>query len=133
MNKIQDWLKESLGEAKIKRYELIYRATEHGDSNNVLFQKCKNQANLLWIMKNKNNNNIFGCFNSIPISSKKLFIFFIVLSNLLYRPSNIVIFFLRLLIFSSFISFNRHISQFECWPLPSPSILVIHAAQHNLL
>lgn len=37
MNKIQDWLKESLGEAKIKRYELIYRATEHGDSDNVLF------------------------------------------------------------------------------------------------
>jgi len=69
MNKIQDWLKESLGEAKIKRYELIYRATEHGDSDNVLFQRCKNQANLLWIMKNKNNNNIFGCFNSIPIST----------------------------------------------------------------
>ena len=41
MNKIQDWLKESLGEAKIKRYELIYRATEHGDSKTYYFKDVK--------------------------------------------------------------------------------------------
>ena len=69
MNKIQNWLKESLGDVKIKRYELIYRATEHGDSINTSLQKCKNQSNLLWIMKNKNNGNVFGCFNSIPLST----------------------------------------------------------------
>ena len=70
MEKINNWLKESLGDKKIKKYELIYRATEHGDSNQISFQRCKNQPNLLWIMKNKNNNNnIFGCFNSIPTSS----------------------------------------------------------------
>ena len=69
MEKINNWLKESLGEKKIKKCELIYRATEHGDSNKISFQRCKNQANLLWIMKNKNNNNIFGCFNSISTST----------------------------------------------------------------
>ena len=64
MIKIQNWLKDSFG--KIKKYELIYRATQHGDTNSVSYQKCKNIPNLLWIMKNKNNNNIFGCFHSIP-------------------------------------------------------------------
>ena len=65
MIKIKNWLKESYGE--IKRYELIYRATQHGDSNSISFGKCKNIPNLLWIMKDKNSNNIFGCFNSLPI------------------------------------------------------------------
>ena len=73
MNKIQNWLKESLGDVKIKRYELIYRATEHGDSINTSLQKCKNKSNLLWIMKNKNNNNVFGCFNSIPMSTNNTY------------------------------------------------------------
>ena len=63
--KIQNWLKESIGE--VKNYELIYRASEDGDSNSVSFQKCKNIQNLIWIMKDKNNN-IFGCFNSIAIN-----------------------------------------------------------------
>ena len=67
MIKIKNWLKESYGE--IKQYELIYRATQHGDSNSISFGKCKNIPNLLWIMKDKNSNNIFGCFNSIPINS----------------------------------------------------------------
>ena len=67
MIKIQNWLNDSF--KKINKYELIYRATQHGDSNSILFQKCKNNANLLWIMKNKSNNNIFGCVNSIPIKS----------------------------------------------------------------
>ena len=66
MVKIQNWLKDSIRE--IKRYELIYRATVHGDSNAVSFQRCKNNPNLLWLMKDKNNN-IFGCFHSIPIYS----------------------------------------------------------------
>ena len=57
-------MKESCNE--IKQYELIYRATEDGDTQNILFQKCKNCPNLLWIMKDKTNN-IFGCFNSLPI------------------------------------------------------------------
>ena len=65
MEKIQNWLKDSVG--KIKQYELIYRATEHGDSNAVSFQRCKNKPNLLWIMKDKNNN-IFGCFHSMPVN-----------------------------------------------------------------
>ena len=63
--KIQDWLKPNFDE--IKNYELIYRATEHGDTNAVSFQKCKNIPNLLWIMKDKNNN-IFGCFHSIAMN-----------------------------------------------------------------
>ena len=63
MGKIQNWLKGSIG--KIKQYELIYRATQHGDSNAISFQRCKNIPNLLWIMKARNNNNIFGCFHSI--------------------------------------------------------------------
>ena len=67
MTKIQNWLKDSF--KKINKYELIFRATQHGDSNSILFQKCKNNANLLWIMKNKSNNNILGCFNSIPTNS----------------------------------------------------------------
>ena len=67
MIKIKNWLKESYGE--IKQYELIYRATQHGDSNSISFGKCKNIPNLLWIMKDKNSNNIFGCFNSIAINS----------------------------------------------------------------
>ena len=45
---------------------MIYRATEDGDTKNILFQKCKNCPNLLWIMKDKTKN-IFGCFNSLPI------------------------------------------------------------------
>jgi len=65
-NKIQNWLNSSIG--NVKRYELIYRATVDGDSNSVLFKKCKNIPNLIWIMKDKNNN-IFGCFNSIEINS----------------------------------------------------------------
>ena len=73
MEKINNWLKESLGDEEIKKCELIYRATEHGDSNNISFQRCKNQPNLLWIMKDKNNNNIFGCFNSISISTNTLY------------------------------------------------------------
>ena len=67
MIKIQKWLNDSF--KIINKYELIYRATQHGDTKSILFQKCKNNANLLWIMKNKSNNNIFGCFNSIPIKS----------------------------------------------------------------
>ena len=66
MYKIQNWLKDSIRE--IKGYELIYRATVHGDSVGVSFQMRKNKANLLWLMKDKNNN-IFGCFHSIPIYS----------------------------------------------------------------
>ena len=65
-NKIQNWLISTIGE--VKRYELIYRATVDGDSNSVSFNKCKNIPNLIWIMKDKNNN-IFGCFNSIGINS----------------------------------------------------------------
>jgi len=65
-NKIQNWLNSSIG--NVKRYELIYRATVDGDSNSVSFKKCKNIPNLVWIMKDKNNN-IFGCFNSIEINS----------------------------------------------------------------
>ena len=57
---------ESIG--KVKNYELIYRASEDGDSNSVSFQKCKNIQNLIWIMKDKNNN-IFGCFNSIELNT----------------------------------------------------------------
>ena len=57
---------ESIG--KFKNCELIYRAIEHGDSNNASFSKCKNIPNLIWIMKDKNNN-IFGCFNTIPINT----------------------------------------------------------------
>ena len=53
---------------KIKNYELIYRATEHGDSNNASFSKCKTIPNLVWIMKDRNNN-IFGCFTSIAMNS----------------------------------------------------------------
>ena len=68
--KIDNWLKESFG--VIKNYQLIYRATEHGDSNAISFQRCKNIANLLWIIKDKNNS-IFGCFNSIPIYSNGTF------------------------------------------------------------
>ena len=65
-NKIQNWLISTIGE--VKRYELIYRATVNGDSNSVSFNKCKNIPNLIWIMKDKNNN-IFGWFNSIGINS----------------------------------------------------------------
>jgi len=65
-NKIQNWLNSSIG--NVKRYELIYRATVDGDSNSVLFKKCKSIPDLIWIMKDKNNN-IFGCFNSIGINS----------------------------------------------------------------
>ena len=57
---------ESIG--KFKNCELIYRATEHGDSKDVSFNKCKNIPNLIWIMKDKNNN-IFGCFNSIALNT----------------------------------------------------------------
>ena len=69
-NLIQDWLKESIGE--INNYQLIYRATEQGDSNSITFQICKYNQNLLWIMKNKNNS-IFGCFNSIQINSNNFY------------------------------------------------------------
>ena len=64
MDKINNWLRESYGE--VKKYELIYRASQNGDSNSISFNKCTNIPNLLWIMKDKNNN-IFGCFNSVPI------------------------------------------------------------------
>ena len=64
IKKIHNWLKDIFGE-KIQ-YELIYRATTHGDSNSIIFQRCKNIPNLLWIMKDRDNN-IFGCFHSIPI------------------------------------------------------------------
>ena len=65
-NTIQNWLCSTIG--NVKRYELIYRASVDGDSNSVSFKKCKNIPNLIWIMKDKNNN-IFGCFNSIGINS----------------------------------------------------------------
>ena len=65
-NKIKNWLIESIG--YIKNYELIYRATESGDSNSNTFKICKNIPNLLWIMKDKNNN-IFGCFHSLSINT----------------------------------------------------------------
>ena len=64
--KLEKWLIDSIG--NIKSFELIYRATEHGNTNNVSFNKCKNIPNLIWIMKDKNNN-IFGCFTSIAITS----------------------------------------------------------------
>ena len=64
--KIEKWLTDSIG--NVNNYELIYRATEHGDSNSISFSKCKNIPNLIWIMKDKNNN-IFGCFNSISIGT----------------------------------------------------------------
>ena len=64
MDKINNWLRESYGE--VKKYELIYRASQNGDSNSISFNKCTNIPNLLWIMKDKNSN-IFGCFNSVPI------------------------------------------------------------------
>ena len=67
--KIDNWLKESIG--NIKKYELIYRATEQGDSKAVSFKICKNVPNLLWIMIDKNNN-IFGCFHSISINSSNI-------------------------------------------------------------
>ena len=70
LDKIEKWINESIG--KINNYELIYRATEHGDSNSVSFNKCKNIPNLLWIMKDKNNN-IFGCFNSIAIQKNSAY------------------------------------------------------------
>ena len=63
--KIENWLIDSIG--KVSNYELIYRATEHGDSLSVSLEKCKNIPNLIWIMKDKKNN-IFGCFNSIAIN-----------------------------------------------------------------
>ena len=69
-NKIQNWLNSSIG--NVKRYELIYRATVDGDSNSVSFKKCKSIPNLIWIMKDKNNN-IFGCFNSIEIKSNNFY------------------------------------------------------------
>lgn len=65
IKQIQNWLIQSIGE--FKNCNLIYKATEHGDSKDVLFSKCKNKKNLIWIMKDKNNN-IFGCFNSIAIN-----------------------------------------------------------------
>ena len=67
-NKIEKWLFESIG--NIKKYELIYRTTEHGDSLSDSFSKCKNIPNLIWIMKDKNKN-IFGCFTSIKITSSR--------------------------------------------------------------
>ena len=38
--KLEKWLIENIG--NIKSFELIYRATENGDTNNVSFNKCKN-------------------------------------------------------------------------------------------
>ena len=69
--KIENWVKESVG--NIKYYELIYRATQHGDSNSASFSKCKNIPNLLWIMRDKNNN-IFGCFHSLGINKTNTYI-----------------------------------------------------------
>ena len=90
MVKIQNWLKDSIRE--INRYELIYRATVHGDSVGVSFQMCKNKPNLLWLMKDKNNN-IFGCFHSIPIYSNDSYCYdtkcflFSVNKNKKYNPN----------------------------------------------
>ena len=68
-SKIKKWVIDSIG--NIKDFELIYRATEDGDSNNISFKKCKNIPNLVWIMKDKNNN-IFGCFTSIGINTTNI-------------------------------------------------------------
>ena len=66
LSKIDNWLETSIG--NFTKYELIYRATEHGDSNSISFSKCKNIPNLLLIMKD-NNNNIFGSFCSIATNT----------------------------------------------------------------
>ena len=51
--KIENWLIDSIG--KVSNYELIYRATEHGDSLSVSLEKCKNIPNL------NIPNNIYNC------------------------------------------------------------------------
>ena len=78
-NKVEIWVKESVG--NVQNYQLIHRATQNGDTK-ASFNHCKNIPNLLWIMKDKNNN-IFGCFHTLGVNSgnnnylkdKKCFLF----------------------------------------------------------
>ena len=104
----------------------IFLSTSNNNSSSLSFK-----APLIFV----NNFCIFN-FNSSLFSFILLNNFFNSLidsSNLLNKLSKDLILFFNLLFFSSFISFIKHISQLVCWPLPPPSILVIHAAQHNWL